>query len=275
MSAPQEDGAPGPTRMRHGGISGLAWGTGPFDVVYLHGALLHAHAWDQVLPRLRGPSLALDLPGHGESDWYRDGDYRLDRMAAAITEVVVGHGAPPVAVVGHSRGALVAVRVAAALGAGCRRLVLVDSDPTRPAPPEPRAIPVRAAGAFEDLVEDMHRMRGELTRDRVAAGVRRAARQRPDGTWAWRWDPAVRAVQSRAESAAGAELLRAVVCPVAVIRGTRSAAVDDGAGRRIAALTGRPVAVEELPTGHNPHTEAPALLAAAIARLLAVDAVPS
>src|SRR5450631_240275 len=62
-------------------VSGLRWGTGPVEAVFLHGGAQNAHTWDTVALALDRPLLALDLPGHGHSGWRDDGDYGVAVMA--------------------------------------------------------------------------------------------------------------------------------------------------------------------------------------------------
>src|ERR1039457_6432018 len=83
-------------------ISGLRWGPDEPDVVFLHGGAQNAHTWDTVALALDRPLIALDLPGHGHSDWREDGDYAVAGMAddvvaaiealAPCTTTVVGMG---------------------------------------------------------------------------------------------------------------------------------------------------------------------------------------
>src|SRR5438309_7187926 len=49
-------------------LSALVWGSGPPELVVLHGGAQNAHTWDTVALALDRPLLALDLPGHGHSD---------------------------------------------------------------------------------------------------------------------------------------------------------------------------------------------------------------
>ena len=45
---------------------------------------LNAHGFDPVVLALDAPALALDLPGHGRSDWREDANYRPDLLAADV-----------------------------------------------------------------------------------------------------------------------------------------------------------------------------------------------
>ena len=75
-------------------VSALVWGDGPAEVVFLHGGGQNAHTWDTVALALDRPLVAIDLPGHGHSDW--PGDARALDPAAMADDVamVVTHLAP-------------------------------------------------------------------------------------------------------------------------------------------------------------------------------------
>ena len=49
-------------------VSSLVWGTGPPELVLVHGGAQNAHTWDTVALDLDRPLVAVDLPGHGHSD---------------------------------------------------------------------------------------------------------------------------------------------------------------------------------------------------------------
>ena len=54
-------------------LSGLVWGTSSPELIFLHGGGQNAHTWDSVAMALNRPLIAIDLPGHGHSDWRADG----------------------------------------------------------------------------------------------------------------------------------------------------------------------------------------------------------
>ena len=54
-------------------VSSLVWGSGPPELVLVHGGAQNAHTWDTVALALGRPLLAVDLPGHGHSDGGPDG----------------------------------------------------------------------------------------------------------------------------------------------------------------------------------------------------------
>ena len=110
--------------------------------------LLHAMGesgadWEQVAAALSGSwhVYALDLRGHGRSDW--PGRYTLALLRDDVIAFLDALGLPEVTVVGHSMGGAVAYLLAMRQPERVRRLVLED-----PAPPWPRAprSPVRPPG---------------------------------------------------------------------------------------------------------------------------------
>lgn len=79
-------------------------------VAFLHGGGQNAHTWDTVILGLGLPALAIDLPGHGHSEWREDGDYG-PKLNAASVEPVIRELAPEAdLVVGMSLGGLTAMR---------------------------------------------------------------------------------------------------------------------------------------------------------------------
>src|SRR5437588_10433550 len=75
-------------------------------LVLLHGALLHAHVWDffSLDMRQHFHIRALDLPGHGDSEWASDADYSRPRVAADIVDLITQLDLSGLVLVGHSFG---------------------------------------------------------------------------------------------------------------------------------------------------------------------------
>jgi pimeloyl-ACP methyl ester carboxylesterase len=109
-------------------------------LVLLHGARVHAHVWDFFSLELRQyfHIYALDLPGHGDSDWPADGDYSRSHLAAAIAGVIDQLGLKSFVLMGHSLGGSVAALVAAGMPAPKRALRLVDTSIQPTPPPYPQ-----------------------------------------------------------------------------------------------------------------------------------------
>lgn len=102
-------------------------GAGP-PVVFLHSLGGRHTQWSAQLERLRPVrrAVALDFPGHGDSEPARDGDHSLERMTRTVAEVVDSLGLGRFVLVGHSFGGGVAMRYAGAHPDRVAGLLLVD-----------------------------------------------------------------------------------------------------------------------------------------------------
>src|SRR5438105_6779553 len=107
-------------------VSALVWGSSPSEVVLLHGGAQNAHTWDTVALALAHPLVAIDLPGHGHSDWRDDHDYWPRRNAETVAVALEQLAPRAVAVIGMSLGGLTALALAVARPERVRRLLLVD-----------------------------------------------------------------------------------------------------------------------------------------------------
>lgn len=103
-------------------------------VVLLPGTGATANDWDGIAAELSADRtvFAVDLRGHGESDW--PGTYTICLMAQDVTRLLPMLTAAEVDIVGHSLGGLVACRVAATDGTRLRLLVLEDTGMPHPRP---------------------------------------------------------------------------------------------------------------------------------------------
>ncbi|MFF2653572.1 alpha/beta fold hydrolase [Streptomyces sp. NPDC058045] len=102
-------------------------GGGGRPVVLLHGVTGHARVWDAVAPALAGAGrvIAVDLRGHGESQWSAEGRYTTADHTADLL-ALLDLLDTPVDLVGLSWGGLVAVHTAALQPQRVRRLAVLD-----------------------------------------------------------------------------------------------------------------------------------------------------
>ena len=218
-------------------LSAIVWGTAPAEAVFLHGGAQNAHTWDTVALALGRPLVAIDLPGHGHSDWRADHEYAVPGMADDVTDVF--HELAPGAslLVGIGLGAPVSLLTADRLGRTTTRLVMVDSAAGVGSPGGERRQTQAGAnvaeftahhrfGSFDEMLQRTVQYNGGRSEQSLRRGARHNARQQPDGSWEWRWDPGQRSDRDFAFEALAAALDR-LTGPVMLVRGGQSDIVTD------------------------------------------------
>jgi pimeloyl-ACP methyl ester carboxylesterase len=177
-----------------GDVGGDSQGT---PIILIHGGGQTRHSWGSAALELAAKGyyvVALDLRGHGDSDWAPDAEYGIDAQIRDLRAVVRRMPAPPV-LIGASMGGLIALTTAGeAQQPAVRALVLVDVTPQ--VDPEGRA---RIIGFMRDRPEGFASV--EEAADAIAAylphrprpkdlsGLHRNLRKRANGRWYWHWDP--------------------------------------------------------------------------------------
>jgi pimeloyl-ACP methyl ester carboxylesterase len=174
-------------------VSALVWGEGPPRLVLLHGGAQNAHTWDTVALALDLPLVALDLPGHGHSDWREDHAYDPRTLAEDVAPAVRALAPEAGLVCGMSLGGLTAIALAAHHPGLVRRLAVVDVTPgTDHAKAEPIVAFVSGPetfASFDAILERTVRFNPTRSLASLRRGVLHNARELPDGCWSWRYDP--------------------------------------------------------------------------------------
>ena len=187
-------------RVHADGLTLALDSAGPADgprVLMLHGGGQTRFAWggtQGALARRGYRAAALDLRGHGDSDWAPDGDYSPQTVARDLIPVVRRIGAPA-ALVGASMGGLAALLLAGEFAPElASSLVLVDVTPrVNPAGARRVLAFMRSRpDGFADLAEAADAVAAYIPhRPRPAEneGLSRNLRRGADGRWRWHWDP--------------------------------------------------------------------------------------
>jgi pimeloyl-ACP methyl ester carboxylesterase len=173
-------------------LSALRWGTEPPDLVLLHGGGQNAHTWDTVALALNRPLLAIDLPGHGHSDWRDDHKYFPAENAVAVAVAIRVLARDAKVVVGMSLGGLTALALATEAPDLVRDLVLVD---VTPGVDKEKASDVIAFisgppkfDSFDEILERTVQFNPTRSVSSLRRGILHNAAEQPDGTWAWRYE---------------------------------------------------------------------------------------
>lgn len=171
-------------------------------VVFAHGGGQTRHAWKAAAEAvaLEGHrSIAMDLPGHGDSDWAADGDYSLEAIARdlmGIAEQLAPRGIRP-HVAGASLGGLAATVAAGRLPRDAfMSVTLFDIGPNMDAVGVTKVVGFMGAhieNGFESLKQAADLFAIYLPhrpRPKDLNGLRKNLRQDNERRWRWRLDPA-------------------------------------------------------------------------------------
>jgi esterase len=265
-------------------VSAIVWGATPPGLVLLHGGGQNAHTWDTVVLLLldRFPDLgvvAVDLPGHGRSDWRDDHAYSPRTHAAAVAPVLEALAPEAAAVVGMSLGGMTTIRLAATEPALVRRAVLVDVTPASGERAQAMTNAQRGTVALvsgppgydtfdEMLAATVAAAPPTRARSALRRGVIHNATRDADGRWVWRYDRNRPAGDTGDLVDLWADLSRAPA-PFTLVRGGDSAFVSDSDAAEFSRR--RPEAdVHVVPgSGHSVQSDQPAALVEIIAGVLA------
>jgi len=203
-------------------------------VILLHGGGQTRHSWGKAareLAHLGYYSIALDLRGHGDSDWAADGDYSLDAFIGDLLAVIATLDQPP-ALVGASLGGAMSLLALGEVGNHlARALVLVDVVP-RMSPAGIQHIRDFMGGhraGFANIDEAAHAVASYLPgrpRPDSNAGLMKNLRLKEDGRLYWHWDPAFQSERMAQRNgdlyARMEEAARKITVPTLLVRGKQS-----------------------------------------------------
>ena len=167
-------------------------------VVLLHGGGQTRHAWGESGELLSSSGfhvIALDLRGHGDSDWHSGGDYSIDSHKEDLVNILKTLD-KPASLVGASLGGMISLSLAGDEQNSrlCSSLVMVDIG-LYPDPEGASRIVewMRSAETgFANLEEAAEAVASYLPhrkRPRNNRGLEKNLRQKEDGRYYWHWDP--------------------------------------------------------------------------------------
>ncbi|SVA26929.1 uncharacterized protein METZ01_LOCUS79783 [marine metagenome] len=209
-------------------------------VVLLHGGGQTRHAWGnsgKILSSAGFHVVAMDLRGHGDSDWHPDGDYSIDSHKQDLINVLRTLG-KPASLVGASLGGMISLSLAGDKENSkfCSSLVMVDIGLY----PDPQGATrivkwmKSSEKGFESIEEAAEAVAGYLPhrkRPRNVRGLKKNLRKKDDGRYYWHWDP--RFLVGRKESEYDnlediqRNVAKRVTAPTLLIRGALSDVVTE------------------------------------------------
>ena len=185
----------------HGDIKIAAdvWGSNNQElVILLHGGGQTRHAWRDTGKKLAEAgyhSVALDLRGHGDSEWHADGDYSIraykDDLVSIINEI-----GKPARLVGASLGGMASLVLAGdEINSDlCTALIMVDigiyPDPVG----SDRIVSFMLSGekgfdSLENVAKSISNYLPHRKKPKDLEGLKKNLRLKSDGRYYWHWDP--------------------------------------------------------------------------------------
>ncbi|MGH8217780.1 MAG: alpha/beta fold hydrolase [Steroidobacteraceae bacterium] len=228
-------------------------------LLLIHGERDTCRTWDFVAEQLRDAYhvLAIDLRGHGDSQWPLGALYTEIAFIHDVAQFVSLLGAAPLSILGHSLGGSIGLLYSGTFPENVRKVVAIEGlGPTPEKASQREAVPIearlresialrgqsssRARRTYPDIDAAVARMRevnGRLGKEKARHLSVHGTYQNEDGTFSWKFDPALRA-RTRLGDLSYEQQYRLwdrISCPVLLVRGTESWAsdplVDGRAGR--------------------------------------------
>ncbi|MSQ32668.1 MAG: alpha/beta hydrolase [Dehalococcoidia bacterium] len=248
-------------------INYLEWGdpSSP-TLLLLHGFTSHAHCWDFLADALcaKYRLIALDLPGHGDSDWSKRG-YSVSIFRKALDSFCDQMKLQSFSLLGMSLGGMIGMDFASRYPQRLNKLIIVDAGPKVP------------NGGRRDQIVQFFGGRSRFTSTEDAFVYRRsqesrcieymeryltyyAVKQMRDGSWTWKFDSLFRnplMLLLKTQQPNLWECLPDIKCPVLLLNGELSMVLKSDAAKKMAELIPDCRLVTFKDTAHRIHIERP------------------
>lgn len=257
-------------------IEMLAWGErGRPGLLFVHGMLAHARWWNFIAPFFaqRFRCAALSFSGMGHSGWRERYSIRtyVDELTAVMRAAGMDAAPAPPVVVAHSFGGIPARRLAEWRGGELAGLILLDSPvrATRDYRPTPKRYTLAYYSTIDEATARFRLLPAQECANRfLVEHVSREGMRRHDDHWVRSFDPDLRMKIAHGDYQPN---LEAMACPIAFIRGDRSAVVTDEIDRYIGQALPEAPRIDLPDAAHHVMLDQPLALVAALRGLLAVD----
>ena len=167
-------------------------------VILLHGGGQTRYAWGGTAQKLSQSgfyALAIDLRGHGDSDWSEEGDYAIESYREDLLSIIKQIG-KPASLIGASLGGMISLSTAGdkLYQDYCNALVMVDIGiyPNEDGSNEILKFMSSGSKGFESLEEASNAISSYLPhreKPKDISGLKKNLRLKSDGKYYWHWDP--------------------------------------------------------------------------------------
>ena len=226
----------------------LDWGNDSAPPLLLvHGGRDHARTWDWVVAALRERFhiLAVDLRGHGDSQW-TNGPYGLDEFVLDIGELIHQKNLAPLKIMGHSLGGVISLRYTGIYPDNVLKLVAIEGLGRRRVDQSSTPISERyqnwidkmreiasrtptPQNSIETAVARMREANSHLSHEQAEHLTFHGLKQNEDGTYNWKFDTYTYGRLMLPGSFGGEDrekLWEQITCPTLLVHGADSWATD-------------------------------------------------
>lgn len=241
--------------------------------VFVHGVRDQGRSWDQFIAAMLARGLpmkhavAIDLRGHGESEWPSTGrGYQHEDFLTDLAGLLRHLDKEPLTIIGHSLGGSMCLLYAGAFPEKVRRMVLLESlGPFARADDEvPEIIAERLKGRDYVEIPYPHETLEAAARalqktfplipDEAALHMARYGTRFAGGRYRWKYDPVLRYRTTTALSEGQIEaFIRRVQCEILFVYGTESDFMKSVRGPRVKLFPNARIVPVEGAGHHVPH----------------------
>lgn len=252
----------------------LDWGTpGEQPFVMLHGIRRSAYRFDTFAQHFRGDYhvIAMDMRGHGDSDWHPDDAYLVEDYVKDLEVLVEQLDLRDIVLTGASTGGRVAQVYAGLHPDRVAKLIVEDVGPERPesiASGFSRRSERDAGGwaSEAEVLESLRRPGTAITEEMLRHWVRQETKRREDGRLVWKYDPDI---AKGFVSTQLWEYVSRIQAPTLYVLGGNSTIVPEVTQEQLKATLPRVEVVTVPDAGHYPRLDAPEVYLAIVKAFLA------
>ena len=259
----------------------LEWSTAGVPLLFVHGFGNEAHIWDDIVPVVAPHyrTLAIDLRGHGDSDWDPGGRYSYESHLADLECATRALGVERLVLIGHSLGGRIATLFASRHPERLAGFGIVDAGPEIDPRGSLRIRQENERGAGRTFTS-REQFRVVAARNYPAASAQaidrmvvHGLRECAEGGFAPKLDPRAAVTRGKGSTAAtpGWDALARISCPALVLRGAASDVLSAEVAERMAEVLPEGQWVEIPRAGHSVMVDNPAAVSRAIAAFALSD----